>query len=78
VPDEIRKTRNIPATQPNPQETGPAESTGSRTARTNHQLGLARAVLDWRRPDGLGFEVFARTAIAAQLSRLPTANPGEP
>jgi len=39
---------------------------------------LARAVLDWRRPDGLGFEVFARTAIAAQLSRLPTANPGEP
>ena len=40
------------------------------------ELGLAQAVLGWRRPDGAGFEVTARAAIAAQLRRLPAANPG--
>ena len=39
------------------------------------ELGLALAVLGWRRPDGDGFEVTARAAIAAQLRRLP-ATPG--
>ena len=33
------------------------------------ELGLARAVLRWRRPDSSGFEAFARAAIAAQLRR---------
>ena len=41
------------------------------------ELGLAQAVLGWRRPDSGGFEVFARTAIASQLRRLPTATPGD-
>jgi hypothetical protein len=50
----------------------------SAAAEQAAELGLAQAVLGWRRPDGRGFEVFARTAIAAQLSRLPTADPGEP
>jgi len=40
------------------------------------ELGLAQAVLAWRRPDGDGFEVTARAAIAAQLRRLPAATPG--
>ena len=39
------------------------------------ELGLAQAVVAWRRPDGDGFEVTAR-AIAAQLRRLPAATPG--
>jgi hypothetical protein len=39
------------------------------------ELGLAQAVMGWRRPDGDGFEVIARAAIAAQLRRLPAANP---
>ena len=39
------------------------------------ELGLAQAVLRWRLPDSSGFEAFARAAIAAQLRRLPTANP---
>jgi len=39
------------------------------------ELGLAQAVMGWRRPDGDGFEVTARAAIAAQLRRLPAANP---
>jgi hypothetical protein len=42
------------------------------------ELGLAQAVMGWRRPDGDGFEVIARAAIAAQLRRLPTANPADP
>jgi hypothetical protein len=45
------------------------------------ELGLAQAVRRWRRPDGRGFEVFARAAIASQLRGLPTANgahPGHP
>ena len=42
------------------------------------ELGLAQAVLGWRRPDGDGFEVIARAAIAAQLRRLPAATPGTP
>ena len=41
------------------------------------ELGLAQAVLRWRRPDSGGFEVFARTAIASQLRRLPPANSGD-
>ena len=40
------------------------------------ELGLAQAVLAWRRPDGDGFEVTARAAIAAQLRRLPEVPPG--
>jgi hypothetical protein len=40
------------------------------------ELGLAQAVLGWRRPDGDGFEVTARAAIAAQLRRLPAPTPG--
>ena len=39
------------------------------------ELGLAQAVMGWRRPDGDGFEVIARATIAAQLRRLPAANP---
>jgi hypothetical protein len=35
------------------------------------ELGLAQAVLGWRRPDSGGFELFASIAIAAQLDRLP-------
>ena len=42
------------------------------------ELGLAQAVLRWRLPDSSGFEAFARAAIAAQLRRLPTANPADP
>ena len=41
------------------------------------ELGLAQAVLGWRRPDSGGFEVFARTAITSQLRRRPTGNPGD-
>ena len=40
------------------------------------ELGLAQAVLGWRRPDGDGFEVIVRAAIAAQLRRLPAVTPG--
>lgn len=39
------------------------------------EIGLAQAVLGWRRPDGSGFETFAQVAIAAQLGRLPTSRP---
>ena len=41
------------------------------------ELGLAQAVLGWRRPDSDGFELFASIAIAAQLDRLPVANNGD-
>ena len=41
------------------------------------ELGLAQAVLGWRRPDGDGFELFAGIAIAMQLDRLPVANTGD-
>ena len=37
------------------------------------EIGLAQAVLGWRRPDSDGFEVSARAAIASQLHRLPGA-----
>ena len=40
------------------------------------ELGLAQAVLGWRRADGDGFELFAGIAITAQLERLPVANKG--
>jgi len=40
------------------------------------ELGLAQAVLGWRRPDGDGFEATARAAIAAQLRRLAGGYPG--
>ena len=40
------------------------------------ELGLAQAVLAWGRPDGDGFEVIVRAAIAAQLRRLPAVTPG--
>jgi len=35
------------------------------------EVGLAQAVLGWRRPDSGGFELFASIAIAAQLDRIP-------
>ena len=35
------------------------------------ELGLAQAVLGWRRPDGGGFELFASIAVAAQLDSIP-------
>ena len=38
------------------------------------ELGLAQAVLGWRRPDSGGFEVFARASITSQLRRLPAAS----
>ena len=41
------------------------------------ELGLAQAVLGWRRPDSGGFEVVARTAITSQLRRLPAAKHGD-
>ena len=41
------------------------------------ELGLAQAVLGWRRPDSGGFEVVARTAITSQLRRLPAATHGD-
>ncbi|MGZ8802988.1 MAG: hypothetical protein ACXWZL_10360 [Mycobacterium sp.] len=39
------------------------------------EIGLAKAVLGWRRPDDQGFESFAGIAISAQLDRLPGQNP---
>ena len=39
------------------------------------EIGLAQAVLGWRRPDSAGFEFFAQITIAARLDRLPTAPP---
>ena len=41
------------------------------------EIGLAQAVLGWRRPDSDGFEVSARAAIASQLHRLPAAGSGD-
>ena len=41
------------------------------------ELGLAQAVLGWRRADSDGFELFAGIAIAAQLDRLAVANNGD-
>ena len=43
-------------------------------AERSAELGLAQAVLGWRRPDSDGFELFASIAIAAQLDRLPVPN----
>ena len=34
------------------------------------ELGLAQAILGWRRSDGQGFELFASVSIAAQLDHL--------
>lgn len=39
------------------------------------EIGLAQAVLGWRRSDSTGFELFAYVAIAAQLDRLPVQRP---
>lgn len=39
------------------------------------EIGLAQAMLGWRRPDSAGFEFFAQIVIAARLDRLPTAPP---
>ena len=39
------------------------------------ELGLAQALLDWRRPDGTGFDLFVSAAIAAQLDRHPAKRP---
>lgn len=41
------------------------------------ELGLAQAVLGWRRADSDGFELFASISIAAQLDRLDVANNGD-
>ena len=55
---------------------GKARSVDPTAAELAAELGLAQAVLGWRRPDSVGFEVVAQTAIAAQLRGLPTvANP---
>jgi hypothetical protein len=51
---------------------GGSRSVDSAAAERAAELGLAQAVLGWRRSDGRGFEVVARTAIAARLRRLPT------
>jgi hypothetical protein len=48
------------------------------TAEQAAELGLAQAVLGWRRPDSHGFEAFALAAVAARLRCLPTAHPDEP
>jgi hypothetical protein len=37
------------------------------------ELGLAKAVLSWRRPDTLAFTAFARAAIKAQIRRIQSA-----
>jgi hypothetical protein len=43
------------------------------------ELGLAEAVLGWRRPDNDGFEMVARSAISCQLVRLcPVSTCEEP
>jgi hypothetical protein len=42
------------------------------------ELGLAQAVLGWRRPDSAGFELFVSIAIAAQLDRLPPGDADHP
>ncbi|HEY5150103.1 MAG TPA: hypothetical protein VIJ23_09815 [Mycobacterium sp.] len=34
------------------------------------EVGLAQAMLGWRRRDGQGFELFAGITIAAQLDHL--------
>lgn len=34
------------------------------------ELGLAKAVLSWRRPDAVAFTAFARIAIHAQIRQL--------
>jgi hypothetical protein len=37
-------------------------------------IGLAQAVLGWRRPDSTGFELFAGIASRTQLDRLAAAD----
>ena len=49
---------------------------GCADAERAAELGLAQAVLGWRRTDGDGFELFAGIAIAAQLERRPVASKG--
>jgi len=50
---------------------------GDRTAADRAaEIGLAQAVLGWRRPYDTGFELFAHIAIAAELDRLPVQRPG--
>jgi hypothetical protein len=34
------------------------------------EIGLAQAVLGWRRPDGQGFELYASISIATQLDHV--------
>jgi hypothetical protein len=41
------------------------------------EIGLAQAVLGWRRPDSDGFEVSARAAIVSQLFRLSAVGSGD-
>ena len=46
---------------------------GPAAAEQAAEIGLAQAVLGWRRSDSTGFELSAHIAIAAQLDRLSTA-----
>ena len=55
-----------------------ADRPGARSgAERAAEIGLAQAVLCWRRPDSDGFEVSARAAIASQLRRLPAVGSGD-
>jgi len=40
------------------------------------EVGLAKAVLAWRHPDGQAFTAFAHAAIQAQIKQVPTAAAG--
>lgn len=46
---------------------------GPELAEEAAELGLAKAVLSWRRPDTLAFTAFARVAIEAQIRQIQSA-----
>ena len=71
VPSVLPMARALATKGPGSRPVDPAD------AERAAELGLAEAVLGWRRPDSSGFEAFARAAIAAQLRRLSTANPAD-
>jgi len=58
----------------NPETGRSGEQAGAQRAA---EIGLAQAVLGWRRPDSDGFEVSARAAIASQLHRLTAVGYGD-
>jgi hypothetical protein len=69
VPSVLPMARALATNGPGSRPVDPAD------AEQAAELGMAQAVLGWRRPDSDGFEVIARAAIAAQLRRLPAATP---